>query len=98
MAFLAVMREGFETAVFLLAAFNESGNPRLGRLGAAARHRRRRRLGYAIYRGGVRLNLSKFFRFTGIVLVLVAAGLVVNAVHTAHEAGWLDVGQSGTST
>ena len=50
-------------------------------------------LGYGIYRGGVRLNLSKFFRATGLVLVLVAAGLVVNALHTAHEAGWLDAGQ-----
>ena len=53
-------------------------------------------LGYGIYRGGVRLNLSKFFRATGLVLVLVAAGLVVNALHTAHEAGWLDVGQGST--
>ena len=53
-------------------------------------------LGYGIYRGGVRLNLSKFFRVTGVVLVLVAAGLVVNALHTAHEAGWLNVGQQST--
>ncbi len=50
-------------------------------------------LGYGIYRGGVRINLSKFFRATGLVLVLVAAGLVVNALRTAHEAGWLDFGQ-----
>ena len=33
---------------------------------------------------------------TGVVLVLVAAGLVVNALHTAHEAGWLDIGQGRT--
>src|SRR5581483_5569624 len=52
--------------------------------------------GYGIYRGGVRINLSKFFRATGLVLVLVAAGLVVNALHTAHEAGWLDAGQGRT--
>ena len=97
MAFLAVIREGFETVVFLLAAFNESGS------GSARRRRARCSAspsrsgsGYGIYRGGVRLNLSKFFRATGLVLVLVAAGLVVNALHTAHEAGWLDVGQGGT--
>jgi high-affinity iron transporter len=40
----------------------------------------------------VRLNLSRFFRATGVVLVLVAGGLVVNALHTAHEAGWLTSG------
>ena len=46
-----------------------------------------------IYRGGVRLNLARFFRVTGVVLVLVAAGLVASALHTAHEAGWLNAGQ-----
>ena len=94
MAFLAVIREGVETVVFVLAAFNEAGSGRARGCRPAARHRGRVVLGYGIYRGGVRLNLSKFFRATGLVLVLVAAGIVVNALHTAHEAGWLDVGQS----
>ena len=43
-------------------------------------------IGVGIYRGGVRLNLSRFFRVTAAVLVLVAAGLVASAIHTAHEA------------
>jgi high-affinity iron transporter len=96
MAFLAVLREGFETVVFLLAAFNESGSSLGAGIGALAGILLAVLLGYGIYRGGVRLNLSKFFRATGIVLVLVAAGLVVTALRTAHEAGWLDVGQSST--
>jgi high-affinity iron transporter len=50
-------------------------------------------IGWLIYRGGMRLNLARFFTATGLVLVLVAAGLVSFAMHTAHEAGWLNVGQ-----
>src|SRR4051812_47705903 len=96
MAFLAVIREGFETVVFLLAAFNESGSGASAGVGAVLGIVVAMALGYGIYRGGVRLNLSKFFRATGLVLVLVAAGLVVNALHTAHEAGWLDAGQATT--
>ena len=94
MAFLAVMREGLETAVFLLAAFQSStsrasagGGALLGIVVACI-------VGYAIYRGGVRINLSRFFRITGFVLVLVAAGLCSFAAHTAHEAGWLNSGLS----
>ena len=56
-------------------------------------------LGYGIYKGGVHINLSRFFRITGIVLVVIAAGLVMTAVHTANEAGWLNFGQTpGAST
>ncbi len=96
MAFLAVLREGFETVVFLLAAFNESDSGASAGVGALLGVLLAVVLGYGIYRGGVRINLSKFFRATGVVLVLVAAGLVVNALHTAHEAGWLDIGQQRT--
>jgi high-affinity iron transporter len=93
MAFLAVLREGFETAVFLLATFNESGSGASAVVGAVLGIAVAVALGYGIYRGGVRINLSRFFRATGLVLVLVAGGLVVSALHTAHEAGWLDAGQ-----
>ncbi|MFD0634731.1 iron uptake transporter permease EfeU [Catenulispora yoronensis] len=96
MAFLAVLREGFETVVFLLAAFHESDNTAQAGGGAVAGIAVAVLLGYGIYRGGVRLNLSKFFRATGIVLVLVAAGLVASALRTAHEAGWLNAGQQST--
>ena len=96
MAFLAVLREGFETVVFLLAAFNATADTGAAAGGAVLGIVIAIGLGYGIYRGGVRLNLSKFFRATGLVLVLVAAGLVVNGLHTAHEAGWLDIGQGPT--
>jgi high-affinity iron transporter len=90
MAFLAVLREGLETSVFLLAAFQHStdttasgGGAVLGLVAAVA-------IGLGLYRGGVRINLSKFFKVTGAVLVFVAAGLLATAAHTAHEAGWIN--------
>jgi FTR1 family protein len=90
MAFLAVIREGLETAVFLLAAFQASGDATSAGLGAALGIAVAVVIGYAIYKGGLRLNLSRFFMVTGLLLVLVAAGLVLSAIHTAHEAGWLN--------
>jgi high-affinity iron transporter len=93
MAFLAVLREGFETAVFLLATLQESQSPVLGAAGAVIGILVAAVIGYGIYRGGVRLNLARFFSITGFVLVIVAAGLVMSAAHTAHEAGWLNAGQ-----
>jgi high-affinity iron transporter len=93
MAFLAVLREGFETVVFLLATFHASGNATLSWVGALLGILLAVVLGYLIYKGGVRLNLSRFFRITGVVLVVIAAGLVMTAVHTANEAGWVNFGQ-----
>jgi high-affinity iron transporter len=92
MAILAVLREGFETAVFLLAAFNASGSALAAGIGALLGIGVAAAIGYGIYRGG-RLNLARFFRLTGLVLVLVAAGLVATSFHTAHEAGWISAGQ-----
>ncbi len=96
MAFLAVLKEGFETSVFLLATFQSStsvaaaiGGAALGILIAVG-------IGIGIYHGGVRINLGRFFRITGVFLVFVAAGLVLTALRTAHEAGWLNVGQQRT--
>src|SRR6185503_2806369 len=94
LAFFAVIREGLETSVFLIAAFQNSLNPRATGTGAVLGILVATALGYGIYKGGVRINLSRFFRFTGFILVLVAAGLLASAVHTAHEAGWIDVLQA----
>ncbi|HEY6567015.1 MAG TPA: iron uptake transporter permease EfeU [Actinomycetota bacterium] len=87
MAFFAVIREGMETAIFMLAAFQNSTNPTATGLGALIGVLVAVGLGYAIYRGGIRINLSRFFRVTGFILVLVAAGLLASAVHSLAEAG-----------
>jgi high-affinity iron transporter len=94
MAVMAVFREGFETSVFLLAAFSASTSPIAAGLGAVLGVITAVVVGYGIYRGGVRLNMARFFRITGVVLVFVAAGLVSTALHTAHEAGWINFGQT----
>lgn len=90
MAFFAVLREGLETAVFLLAAFQSADNSLTAGLGALLGILVAVAIGTAIYRGGVKLNLERFFRITAVFLVLVAAGLLASAAHTAHEAGWLN--------
>ena len=90
MAFLAVLREGFETSVFLLAVFQDTSNPGSAGAGAVLGLAAALVLGAALYGGGARINLARFFRVTGLVLVLVAAGLFAVAMHTAHEAGWLN--------
>ena len=86
LAFLAVVREGLESVFFLLAIFQQNSGwaPAIGAglgIGLAAV------IGYAIYALGVKLNLRSFFRWTGILILFVAAGLVANAVRSLHEAG-----------
>ena len=86
MAFLAVAREGLESVFFLLAVFQQSPTwsmpvgAVLGLLAAVV-------IGALIYQGGMRLNLAKFFRWTGAFLIVVAAGLVAGSLRALHEAG-----------
>ncbi len=94
MAFLAVLREGFETSVFLLAAFQDSTDTTAAGAGAVLGLVAAIAIGLGLYRGGVRINLTRFFRFTGLILVFVAAGLLASAAHTGHEAGWINSFQS----
>lgn len=97
MAFLAVLKEGFETSVFLLATFSAAQSATLAAAGAIIGLLLAVVVGWAIFIGGVRVNLSKFFRFTGAFLILVAAGLVITSLRSAHEAGWLNGGQQQTA-
>lgn len=94
MAFLAVLREGFETSVFLLAAFQDASDTTAAGTGAVLGLLAAIAIGLGIYRGGVRINLNRFFRVTGLILVFVAAGLLSTSLHTAHEAGWFNSLQS----
>jgi high-affinity iron transporter len=86
MAFFAVGREGLESVFFLLAIFEQShglGTP----LGAALGLASAVAVGFAIYYGGVRLDLRRFFRWTGVFIIFVAAGLLSGALRAFHEAG-----------
>lgn len=94
MAFFAVLREGFETTVFLLAIFEDASDPAAAGAGGILGLLAAVLLGWGLYRGGVRIDLARFFKLTGVVLVLVAAGLVAGALRSAAEAGWLTAGQA----
>lgn len=91
LAFVVVVREGIETALFLFAATqatSEGGSGGGGELiGGLLGLGLAIMLGYLVYQGGVRLNLRLFFRITGAMLLVVAAGLVAYGVHELQEAG-----------
>ncbi|MFO6298587.1 iron uptake transporter permease EfeU [Rahnella selenatireducens] len=93
MAFLAVLKEGFETSVFLLATFSVAQSAAWAAAGAVIGLLVAVFIGCGIYYGGIRINLSRFFRFTGLFLIFVAGGLIITSLMTAHEAGWLNIGQ-----
>ncbi|XZN91910.1 MAG: FTR1 family iron permease [Microcoleus sp.] len=75
--FIAVLREGFETVIFVSAQFQQGLTPALGALGgllgAAI-------IGALIFQWGVKIELGKFFKFMGILLLLIVAGLAVSAL------------------
>ena len=95
LAFIAVVREGVELALFITAAFfagNQSGirsdiiqtlvGTILG-LGTAAL------LSWTLFATTVRLDLRRFFQVTGFLLILFAAGLIAHGVHEFNEVGWI---------
>jgi high-affinity iron transporter len=84
--FFAVAREGLESVFFLLATFEQSAGYR-SPIGALLGLACAVGLGYGLYRGGVKLPLKLFFRWTGLFILLVAAGLLAGSLHSLHEAG-----------
>jgi high-affinity iron transporter len=98
LAFAAVIREGVETSLFLLAqataasqaddaAPSTLAGALIGLLIAVA-------LGYGFYRGARVINLQRFFRWTGVALIFIAAGLLSQAVHEFAEIGVISFGTS----
>jgi high-affinity iron transporter len=86
--FFAVLREGWETALFLFA-IGESSSPLATAIGAAVGLAISISLGVAIYMGSRRLDLRQFFTVTGLLLIVFAAGLLAHATHEFQEAGLL---------
>jgi len=88
LAFVAVFREGLETALFLTAAaFTTTVWQTIwgGLLGLAAAIA----VGWLIFATTVRLDVRHFFQVTGVLLILFAAGLVAHGVHEFNELGWV---------
>jgi high-affinity iron transporter len=92
-AMLAVGREGLETALFLWAATQAAaggtGSTAGPLLGAAIGLVLAMVLGYLIYRGALKINLGRFFTWTGAFLIVIAAGVLAYGVHDLQEAGLL---------
>jgi high-affinity iron transporter len=92
-AMLAVGREGLETAIFIWAATSAaagtSGSTAQPLVGAVLGLALAVVLGYLLFRGAVKINLSRFFFWTGAFLIFVAAGVLSYGVHDLQEAGIL---------
>ncbi len=81
--FIAVLREGFETVIFVSAQFQQGLTPALGAvaglLGAAI-------IGVLLFKWGVKIDIRQFFKFMGILLLLIVAGLAVSALKHFDQA------------
>ena len=93
LAFTAVIREGLETSIFLVGqATSDRAEAAWILVGALAGLGIATLIGYGLYRGSHRLNLASFFRWTGIALVFIAAGLLSHGIGEFVEIGALGNG------
>ncbi|MWJ26593.1 high-affinity Fe2+/Pb2+ permease, partial [Clavibacter michiganensis subsp. michiganensis] len=88
-AFLAVGREGIETALLLWSAVQATGATTMPLVGAGLGLVTAVALGWLVYRGVLRIDLARFFTWTGALLIVVAGGVLAYGVHDLLEAGIL---------
>lgn len=86
LAFVVVFREGLETALFMFG-ITQASSPAQVAIGSAAGLLGAVGLGYMVYAGGKRLNLGAFFKVTGVLLLVVAAGLLAHGTAMLQTAG-----------
>ncbi len=86
LAFVAVVREGIETVLFLFAVVRAAESPALFASGAMLGLAIAIAVGYSIFKGTSRLNLRSFFNVTSVLLILFAAGLLARGIHEFQEA------------
>ncbi|MBD2665155.1 iron permease FTR1 [Richelia sinica FACHB-800] len=80
---IAVVREGFETVLFVAANFQQGLIPSLGAIAGLAVATA---IGVLLFKWGVKINIRQFFQVMGVLLVLIVAGLVMSALHHFDEA------------
>ena len=86
LAFAAVAREGLETVLFMVAAYSSAG-ALATTVGAVAGLVVAVGLGFALYRGSLRLDMRTVFQVTGAVIVVLAAGMLAYGLHELQELG-----------
>ncbi|MBB5625800.1 high-affinity iron transporter [Sphaerisporangium krabiense] len=91
MAFLSVAREGLETALLFFAAAQGAGTTTSPLIGFSLGIITAIALGWALYKSALRINLGRFFTWTGLLLIVVAAGIFKYGVHDLVEGGVVHV-------
>ena len=94
--FFAVVREGIETSIFLWSATSAAGSGLVTIWGAVLGLGAAAALGYALYRGSLKLNLRMFFTVTSTFLIVVSAGILAYAVKELEELNWFPFLQDKT--
>jgi high-affinity iron transporter len=88
-AFAAVAREGLETALFLYTNFKTVGAFSAPTVGLVIGLVAAIALGFGVYNRSIKLNLGKFFTYSGVALIVVAAGVLSHGVGEFLELGWI---------
>jgi len=89
LSFFAVAREGLETSLFLYSNFKTVGALSTATLGLVLGLAASVALGYGIYNRSVKINLGKFFTYSGVALIVVAGGVLSYGIHEFQEFGFL---------